>query len=165
MTQNRALRFSKSILEIFSRLASPGRVLRISQPMLIADAGVSTLHQNLELQLEALEKAGCKRFSRTNQRLASVLGREGDTLAVWKLDRLGRSVKHLVDLEAQLPHPPTTICTRGRPVQETHPFQRHGHPVRRFFLTRRPASSCLVCPNANGNCMPKLFEQPGRKHQ
>jgi DNA invertase Pin-like site-specific DNA recombinase len=75
--------------------------------MLIGYARVSTQDQNLELQSEALAKAGCKKIfedkisgSRTERsgwaKTQEAL-REGDTLVVWKLDRLGRSVKHLVD--------------------------------------------------------------------
>jgi len=80
--------------------------------MLIGYARVSTLDQNLDLQIDALTKAGCQRLfddkmsgSRTERPgLAKALDmlREGDTLVVWKLDRLGRSVKHLVDLVGQL---------------------------------------------------------------
>lgn len=80
--------------------------------MLIGYARVSTQDQNLDLQLQALKKAGCKRtyddqISGTRAErpgLAKALEhlREGDTLVVWKLDRLGRSVKQLVDLVNQL---------------------------------------------------------------
>ncbi|MBE2887218.1 recombinase family protein [Geobacter anodireducens] len=80
--------------------------------MLIGYARVSTQDQNLELQHEALKLAGCERIyedkvsgSRAERpglgKVLEVL-REGDTLVVWKLDRLGRSVKHLVDLVAEL---------------------------------------------------------------
>jgi DNA invertase Pin-like site-specific DNA recombinase len=80
--------------------------------MLIGYARVSTQDQNLELQREALVKAGCQKVledkvSGTRAErpgLATALGmlRDGDTLVVWKLDRLGRSVRHLVDLVGQL---------------------------------------------------------------
>ena len=80
--------------------------------MLIGYARVSTLDQHLDLQIDALSKAGCSRLfedkmsgSRAERPgLAKALDmlREGDTLVVWKLDRLGRSVKHLVDLVGQL---------------------------------------------------------------
>ena len=80
--------------------------------MLIGYARVSTQDQNLELQTEALTKAGCKKIfedkvsgSRTERPglfKAQEALRDGDTLVVWKLDRLGRSVKHLVDLVGQL---------------------------------------------------------------
>ena len=80
--------------------------------MLIGYARVSTLDQHLDLQIDALTQAGCHRLfddkisgSRAERPgLAKALDmlREGDTLVVWKLDRLGRSVKHLVDLVGQL---------------------------------------------------------------
>ena len=82
--------------------------------MLIGYARVSTQDQNLELQTGALSKAGCKkifsdklsgsRAERPGLAQAQELLREGDTLVVWKLDRLGRSVKHLVNLVGELHH-------------------------------------------------------------
>ncbi len=80
--------------------------------MLIGYARVSTQDQNLDLQIDALTKAGCKkifhdkisgsRAERPGLAEALAMLREGDTLVVWKLDRLGRSVKHLVDLVGEL---------------------------------------------------------------
>jgi DNA invertase Pin-like site-specific DNA recombinase len=80
--------------------------------MLIGYTRVSTQDQNLELQRKALIDAGCEKIfddkvsgSRSERPgLAQALGilRDGDTLVVWKLDRLGRSVKHLVDLVGEL---------------------------------------------------------------
>jgi predicted site-specific integrase-resolvase len=78
------------------------------QAMRIGYARVSTRDQNLEMQLDALNKAGCKRIftdklsgaqvERPGLKEALSHLREADTLVVWKLDRLGRSVKGLVDL-------------------------------------------------------------------
>jgi DNA invertase Pin-like site-specific DNA recombinase len=80
--------------------------------MLIGCARVSTQDQNLELQRKALLDAGCEKIfddklsgSRSDRPgLAQALAilRDGDTLVVWKLDRLGRSVKHMVDLVGEL---------------------------------------------------------------
>ena len=80
--------------------------------MLIGYARVSTLDQHLDLQIDALTKAGCNRLfddkmsgsraERPGLAKALEMVREGDTLVVWKLDRLGRSVKHLVDMVGQL---------------------------------------------------------------
>jgi DNA invertase Pin-like site-specific DNA recombinase len=74
--------------------------------MLIGYARVSTTDQHLELQTDALRVAGCERLfsdrvsGATAERpgLAQALAecRAGDTLVVWKLDRLGRSLPHLV---------------------------------------------------------------------
>ena len=80
--------------------------------MLIGYARVSTHDQNLDLQIEALTKAGCQkifndktsgsRAERPGLSKALEILRDGDTLVVWKLDRLGRSVKNLVDLVGNL---------------------------------------------------------------
>ncbi len=80
--------------------------------MLIGYARVSTQDQNLDLQTDALIKAGCQkvfddkisgsRAQRPGLTKALEVLREGDTLVVWKLDRLGRSVKNLVDLVGEL---------------------------------------------------------------
>jgi DNA invertase Pin-like site-specific DNA recombinase len=74
---------------------------------LLGYARVSTTDQHPHLQVDALERAGCYRVftetasGATSDRpvLAQVLDqlRPGDTLVVWKLDRLGRSLRHLVD--------------------------------------------------------------------
>src|SRR5512144_2575676 len=76
--------------------------------MLVGYARVSTLEQTLALQQDALTKAGCERIftdtasgSRTDrsgldQSLAFLRDGE-DTLVVWRLDRLGRSLRHLID--------------------------------------------------------------------
>jgi hypothetical protein len=71
--------------------------------MKIGYARVSTLEQNLDLQLQALKQADCKRIFREKVsgikrsrpeflRLLDQL-RESDTLVVWKLDRLARSTR------------------------------------------------------------------------
>src|SRR5215469_4444490 len=75
--------------------------------MLIGYARVSTTDQTLNLQMDALEKIGCSKiFTDTaSGAKAQRLGleealnyvREGDTLVVWRLDRLGRSLKHLIE--------------------------------------------------------------------
>ena len=80
--------------------------------MHIGYARVSTEDQNLSLQLDAPGRAGCEKIyqekisSRVAQRPALSLLlehlRAGDTLIVWKLDRLGRSLKELIALMSQL---------------------------------------------------------------
>ena len=72
--------------------------------MLIGYARVSTTEQNLDLQTDALKRAGCEkiftdtstgaRSERPGLDLALPHLRKGDTLVVWKLDRLGRSIRH-----------------------------------------------------------------------
>jgi DNA invertase Pin-like site-specific DNA recombinase len=80
--------------------------------MLIGYARVSTSDQNLDLQKEALQKAGCEKvYEDTVSGLKTYKPglekalehlRMGDTLIVWKLDRLGRSVKNLIEFVTQL---------------------------------------------------------------
>ncbi len=80
--------------------------------MLIGYARVSTGEQTLDLQLDALQKAGCEKTSTETASgakperpvLQEVLGylRPGDTLVVWRLDRLGRSLRHLIETVAAL---------------------------------------------------------------
>jgi len=105
--------------------------------MLIGYARVSTQYQNLELQKEALTKAGCEKVfedkvsgtqaDRTGLSKAREMLREGDTLVVWKLDRLGRSVKQLVDLVGNL-------HKQGVQFKSLTDFIDTGTPSGRFFF-------------------------------
>lgn len=81
--------------------------------MRIGYARVSTLDQNPELQLEKLREAGCERVvvekasgARADRpeltRLLNDMLREGDTLVIWKLDRLARSLKQLIETAENL---------------------------------------------------------------
>ena len=80
--------------------------------MLIGYARISTLEQNLNLQTDALQRVGCEKIF-TDQVSGSVKSRPqldqaldfircGDTLVVWRLDRLGRSLRHLMELVTEL---------------------------------------------------------------
>lgn len=76
--------------------------------MLVGYARVSTEDQNLDMQVDALRAHGCQKIftekksgakeDREELRKALEYMREGDTLVVWKLDRLGRSLKHLIEV-------------------------------------------------------------------
>ena len=80
--------------------------------MLIGYARVSTADQSFDLQLDALNEAGCSKIftdtisgsktARPGLDEALTYLREGDTMVVWKLDRLGRSLKHLIEIITQL---------------------------------------------------------------
>ncbi len=105
--------------------------------MLIGYARVSTTDQNLNLQHEALTSAGCDRIfedqvsgtrvDRPGLAKALDILREGDTLVIWKLDRLGRSVKHLVDLVG-------TLRERGIEFKSITDAIDTGTPAGRFFF-------------------------------
>ena len=81
---------------------------------LIGYARVSTSAQELNLQLDALKQAGCKKqHIFTDQISGSKAERpglaeclkelkKGDTLIIWRLDRLGRSLRNLIDVVEQL---------------------------------------------------------------
>jgi DNA invertase Pin-like site-specific DNA recombinase len=80
--------------------------------MFVGYARVSTGEQTLDLQHDALRQAGCERTysdkisggKADRPELAKALDqvREGDTLIVWKLDRLGRSLPHLIETVTDL---------------------------------------------------------------
>jgi DNA invertase Pin-like site-specific DNA recombinase len=75
--------------------------------VLVGYARVSTVEQNLDLQLDALTQAKCEKIfkdmksgakaERPGLSQALAYMREGDVLTVWKLDRLGRSLRDLID--------------------------------------------------------------------
>lgn len=83
----------------------PGTI-DIAMPTLVGYARVSTADQNLRMQTEALKAAGCHtvftdvasgaKADRPGLEKALQYLRDGDTLVVWKIDRLGRSLSHLV---------------------------------------------------------------------
>jgi DNA invertase Pin-like site-specific DNA recombinase len=90
---------------------------------LIGYARVSNWDQTTQMQMDALRDAGCLRIfqetasgTKTDRpELAAALdfAREGDTLVVWRLDRLGRSLKHLIDTV-------TTMQERGVGFRSLH---------------------------------------------
>ena len=80
--------------------------------MLIGYARVSTQDQTLDLQTDALKQAGCEKIftdtmsgakaERPGLQDAMHHLRAGDTLVVWRLDRLGRTLKHLIATVTEL---------------------------------------------------------------
>lgn len=75
--------------------------------MLIGYARVSTLEQDPQMQIQALQAAGCEKIfeerasgaKAERPQLAAAIShlREGDTFCVWRLDRLGRNMRHLIE--------------------------------------------------------------------
>jgi DNA invertase Pin-like site-specific DNA recombinase len=94
-------------------------------------ARVSTVDQNPELQRDALEQAGCvkiftdKASGKLDSRpqLAKLLERmlPGDTVVVWRLDRLGRSMKHLIQVVAELGEREVGFRALNEAIDTTNP--------------------------------------------
>ena len=94
------------------RSLSVGFVTFSPMSALLGYARVSTTDQDASLQIDALKKAGCYKVfvdqasGSLNERpeLSRLLDqiRPGDTLVVWRLDRLGRSIRHLIDSLTEL---------------------------------------------------------------
>jgi DNA invertase Pin-like site-specific DNA recombinase len=102
--------------------------------MKIGYARVSTKDQNFGLQIDALQKAGCEKLyreivsgARTERpvldRVVDSL-RTGDVLVIWKLDRLGRSLKHLVELVNTLREGGIGLQSLNDPIDTTTPQGR-----------------------------------------
>ena len=97
--------------------------------MQIGYARVSTADQNLDLQLDALRAAGCEKIyedhvsgtmtSRPGLKQAMAALRAGDTLTVWRLDRLGRSLAHLISVVEELRQRQIGFRTIGESLDTT----------------------------------------------
>jgi DNA invertase Pin-like site-specific DNA recombinase len=97
--------------------------------MQVGYARVSTGLQNADLQRHALKAAGCSKIffdqasGTTTRRIqldrALKALKPGDTLVVWKLDRLGRSLSHLVGLIAQLAERKINFKSLSDPIDTT----------------------------------------------
>ena len=102
--------------------------------MIIGYARVSTKEQIFDLQIDALKKVGCKKIYREvvsgakaerqvlNELLENI--RSGDILVIWKLDRLGRSLKHLVELVNGLSDKGIGLKSINDPIDTTTPQGR-----------------------------------------
>lgn len=97
--------------------------------MKIGYARVSTRDQHLELQLDALKQAGCEKVyqdvangAKTERPALDELLtnlRSGDVVVIWKLDRLGRSLRHLVDLMGQFNAKNVGLQSLNDPIDTT----------------------------------------------
>lgn len=102
--------------------------------MLIGYARVSTSDQNPDLQLDALRQAGCEKIfseskstrshARAELTRALAYARAGDTLVVWKLDRLDRTLSQLILLLDQLGERAVAFKSLTEPVDTTTPAGR-----------------------------------------
>lgn len=102
--------------------------------MKVGYARVSTQEQTLDLQTDALTKAGCEKLytdkvsgvSETKPEFARLLEhlRTGDTLVIWKLDRLGRSTRQLIALVEDLDRRGVHLISLNDPIDTTSPGGR-----------------------------------------
>ncbi len=102
--------------------------------MKVGYARISTREQNLNMQVIALEEAGCEKIyeevvsgAKVDRPILNNLIeqlRPNDVLVIWKLDRLGRSLKNLVGLVQQLLGKNIGICSLNDPIDTTHPQGR-----------------------------------------
>jgi DNA invertase Pin-like site-specific DNA recombinase len=105
-------------------------------------ARVSTHEQILDLQIDALKAAGCERIYQEKasgskaerpelMRMLDQL-RIGDTVIIWKLDRLGRSLAHLIKLVSDLEDQGVGLLSLNDPIDTTTP---QGRLVFRIFAS------------------------------
>ena len=102
--------------------------------MRVGYARVNTKDQSVAMQVDALKAAGCERIyeevasgARTDRPVLEDLVahlRAGDVLVIWKLDRLGRSLKHLVTLTNDLLARGVGLISLNDPVDTTTPQGR-----------------------------------------
>jgi len=101
----------------------------LSLPMYIGYARVSTEDQNLDIQLETLRQAGCKRIfqekvsgaRRERPEFLKMLEhlRDGDTIVIWKLDRLARSTRNLLEISDTLSQAGVGLKSLSEPWADT----------------------------------------------
>ena len=104
------------------------------RPMVFGYARISTTTQDESLQLDALDAAGCDRLmidrasgaAAARPALAEMLDRlrPGDTVMVWRLDRLGRSLRHLIETVADLERRGVTLVSLTEQIDTSSPGGR-----------------------------------------
>lgn len=139
----------------------------------------STHEQNLILQTDALNQVGCDRIF-TDQVSGSVIdrpglnellefAREGDTIVVWRLDRLGRSLRHLVDLVEQLRERGVGFRSITEGIDTTNPSGRLFFNIVASLaeferdLVRERTLAGLAAARARGRCGGRRAVLTGKK--
>lgn len=99
--------------------------------MIVGYARVSTQEQTLDLQIDALKLKGCQSIytdkisgmKSVKPAFEEMMGylREGDTIVIWKLDRLGRSTRDLIELFTTLSNKKINIISLNDPIDTTSP--------------------------------------------
>jgi DNA invertase Pin-like site-specific DNA recombinase len=122
--------------------------------MFVGYARISTIDQNLDMQKDALERAGCtKIFTETASGakvdrpiLRDALGyvRDGDVLVVWKLDRLGRSLKQLIETVTELQERGIEFKSLTENIDTTTSAGKPPVPVSSSSISSAPSLSLSV---------------------
>jgi len=120
--------------------------------MKIGYARVSTREQNLDMQVIALEEVGCERIY--EEKVSGVKAerpilnnlinqlRPGDVLVIWKLDRLGRSLKNLVQFVQKLMENNIGLCSLNDPIDTTSP---QGRLIFNIFASLAEFERDVIC--------------------
>lgn len=106
--------------------------------MKIGYARVSTVEQNLDLQMDALKQAGCDRIfedrmtgrhiTRPGMQAMLEFARAGDTIVIWRLDRLGRNTRQMLELSQLLQEKGIDLLSLSENLDTKS-------PAGRFFFT------------------------------
>jgi DNA invertase Pin-like site-specific DNA recombinase len=136
--------------------------------MKIGYARVSTKEQSFDLQIDALRKAGCEKIykevvsgARTERAVLTELLtnlRARDVLVIWKLDRLGRSLKELVELATELIKRDIGLQSLNDPIDTTTPQGRLSFNLFAALaeferdLIRERTHAGLISARARGRC-------------
>lgn len=120
--------------------------------MKVGYARVSTREQNLNMQVIALEEAGCDKVyeevvsgvKAERPKLNNLIKqlRPNDVLVVWKLDRLGRSLKNLISLVQELMQNNIGLCSLNDPIDTT---TSQGRLIFNIFASLAEFERDIIC--------------------
>ncbi len=141
---------------------------------------VSTDDQNLDLQKDALKKAGCEKLfedrisgaKSSRPGLNELLGfaRKGDTIVVWRLDRLGRSMKDLIALVSMLEEKGIELASLTESIDTStsagklffHIFGAIAEFEKNLIIDRTRAGLAAARARGRKGGRPKLLDQSKR---
>jgi DNA invertase Pin-like site-specific DNA recombinase len=150
--------------------------------VVIGYARVSTEEQNLDLQRDALTRAGCTRVyedrmsgakaARPGLRLAPEVARAGDQLVVWRLDRLGRSLSDLIVLIRSLQERGVELRSLSEGIDTStingkftfHLFAALAEFERALVRERTQAGLAAARARGRKGGRPKLLDAEKRRH-
>jgi DNA invertase Pin-like site-specific DNA recombinase len=134
---------------------------------LVGYARVSSPDQNISMQIDALEKAGCEAIytddgisgakqNRPGLKKALKALKPGDTLIVWKIDRMARSLLHLLTIAADFEKRGIQLRSLTEPIDTTTPAGRAFYQMTAVFaelqrsLIRENQKACIAAAKKRG---------------